>query len=138
MTSTQTRSQLTPVLRENGQQRYADAGATRQGDRKPMKSCGTCGAYVVFVQSTKTGKWYLADTFRYGGDTEAYYYVKASPHFKTCGDRVKVNEAIDAQIAEERKYQQRERVLAAWRAEMQAAGIEITREMYEAKQAETE
>ena len=77
------KAELRPVLYPNGQKRHADAGATRQGGSHPMKECSACGRFVVFVQSTKTGKWYLADCFRYPGH-DAYYYIKASPHFKTC------------------------------------------------------
>lgn len=81
--TTNTRPELTPVLHPDGCQKYADQGATRQGDRLAMKRCGACGSYVVFAKSTKTGKWYLADCFRYEG-SDNYFYVKASPHFKTC------------------------------------------------------
>jgi len=137
MTTTH-RPELTPILRPNGRPMTADAGATAQGKPCPIKKCGACGGYVVFVQSSKTCKWYLANTFRYGGDVEAYYFQKNSPHFTTCADRVKANEALDAQIAEERKNQRLAQALAAWRAEMRAAGIEFTREMHDAKQAEIE
>lgn len=74
-------------------QRWADAGAVDQGDRRPLRECAACGGFVAFVQSSRTGKWYLADCFRYrGGDR--FYYVKASPHFKTC-ERVLADRAAE-------------------------------------------
>jgi quinol monooxygenase YgiN len=135
MTTTH-RPELTPVLRPNGRPMTADAGATAQGKPCQIKKCGACGDYVVFVQSAKTGKWYLVNTYRYGGDNEAYYYQKNSPHFTTCANRVKANETLDAEINEERKMQRRAAALKAFMEETQAAGIEMTREMYSAKIAE--
>jgi len=88
---TTTRPELTDILNEYGRQSYASDGAVAQGGSLKMKRCGACGGEVVFVQSKKSGKWYLADCFRkYNG---GYYYVKASPHFKTCAERQERQEA---------------------------------------------
>lgn len=88
-----TRPELTPILDRFKNPKYADAGAVHQGDPIPMKKCSACQGYVVWVKSTKTGKFYLADCFRYQGG-ESYFYVKASPHFKTCEQRVATNERL--------------------------------------------
>ena len=93
-----TRPELTAVFHPNGLQRYADAGAAQQGGNRPIKRCTACGMYVVFVQSTKTGKWYLADCARYS-HRDAYYYVKASPHHETCGRVVAERRANEARSA---------------------------------------
>lgn len=67
----------------NGRPRYADGGVQQnQGGNAKIKICGDCGSKVVFVQSTKTGKWYLADVFQYKNGN--HYYSKADPHFKSC------------------------------------------------------
>lgn len=98
------RPELKPVLYPNGQKRYADAGATQQGGPIPMKECSACGGKVVFVQSSKTGKWYLADCFPYAGARESYFYVKSEPHFKSCEKRVarKEEEMHEWRFIEER------------------------------------
>jgi hypothetical protein len=97
MTSTKTRPELTEVLNDKGEKCYADAGATRQGDRREMKKCEACGDYVAFVQSS-SGKWYLADCFPYRGG-QSFYYRKDSAHFKTCGERAAKREEVRAQLA---------------------------------------
>lgn len=67
----------------NGRPRYADGGVQQnQGGNAKIKICGDCGSKVVFVQSTKTGKWYLADVFQYKNGN--HYYSKSDPHFKSC------------------------------------------------------
>ena len=85
---------LTDLKREDGSQKWADGGANRQDGNKPIKVCGCCGGKVVFVQSNKTGKWYLADCFPYAdlsdtGRPTSYFYVKSSPHFKSCERKAK-------------------------------------------------
>lgn len=101
------RPELSPVLRPNGEPRLADAGATYQGAPIAMKKCSACGGFVVFVKSTRTGKWYLADCFRYHG-SDAYFYVKASPHFKTCereqNRRRAEDEAEQAKAEKDRRW----------------------------------
>jgi hypothetical protein len=103
--TTNTRPELTPVLDRFQNPKYADAGATQQGGPIPMKKCSACQGHVVWVKSTKTGKFYLADCFRYSGG-ESYFYVKASPHFKTCEERVASQERLrqeELQKADETK-----------------------------------
>lgn len=83
---------LTDLKREDGSPKFADGGASKQDGVKPIKVCGCCFGNVVFVQSKKTGKWYLADCFPYADLSDSarstsYYYVKSSPHFKTCERR---------------------------------------------------
>lgn len=83
---------LTDLKRENGSPKFADGGRQTQDGPRPIKVCGSCGGHVVFVQSKKTGKWYLADCFPYAdrsdsAQTTSYFYVKSSPHFKTCERR---------------------------------------------------
>ncbi len=74
----------------NGVQQRADAGAqSAQGASLNIKICGDCGGKVVFVQSAKTDKWYLANVFTY--KTGNFYYVKSDPHFKTCGIKQATN-----------------------------------------------
>ena len=75
---------ITPVLTENGSQRTADGGAASR-DHKPIHQC-ECGGYVVWHQSKKSGKWYLADCFPYVGKEvyDSYWYAVHSPHFKSC------------------------------------------------------
>lgn len=81
-----TKTTLTDFTSKTGDQIYAGPGAAAQTDDiRPMKVCGTCQSYVVFVKSNKTGNYYLADCFKGQGD--GFYYVKASPHFKTCQKR---------------------------------------------------
>lgn len=80
---------LTDLKDARGFQKWADGGANDQDGKKPVKVCSACGGKVVFVQSKKTGKWYLADCFPYANMSESarpdsYFYVKASPHFKSC------------------------------------------------------
>jgi hypothetical protein len=116
-TSNGNRAELKPVLYPNGMQRKADAGATDQGGRHAMKECSACGRFVVFVQSTKTSKWYLADCFRYQGH-DAYYYVKASPHFKTC-------ERMQKEAASTVAYEQLRSLNSTKTAEMLASMDEL-------------
>ena len=79
---TNTRKALTNYI-VNGQQREADGGVQKnQGGYLKIKICGDCGGKVVFVQSTKTGKFYLADVFEYNSGN--FFYSKAHPHFKSC------------------------------------------------------
>ena len=113
MTSTKTRPELTDVFNDRGEKCYADAGATRQGDRRAMKKCEACGDYVAFVQSS-SGKWYLADCFPYKGG-QSFYYRKDSLHFKTCGERTEKRNVMSAQVAylEARKALRAERVRRA-------------------------
>jgi len=83
---------LIDLLRENGNQVRADGGALQQDGSKCVKVCSACNGKVVFVQSIKTGKWYLADCFPYGNDNlgtprQNWFYVKSAPHFKSCERR---------------------------------------------------
>jgi hypothetical protein len=96
MTSTKTRPELTDVLNHKGEKCYADAGATRQGDRRAIKKCSACGGYVAFVQSS-SGKWYLADCFPYR-NSDKFYYRKDTAHFKTCGKRQDDQNVLQAQL----------------------------------------
>lgn len=129
MTTTQ-RSELTPVLDHKGNQRYAKPGATRQGETRPMKRCGTCGHHVVFVQS-KAGKWYLADCFE--GANGGSYYRKDQPHYKTCGHKAEANRAVESPRYAADIAQARWDAVEAWDNEMAEAGITVTREMRQAK-----
>lgn len=78
------KKKITPVRNSDGSHKTADGGAASQ-DRKPMHEC-ECGQYVVWHQSKKSGKWYLADCFQYltNGNDDSYWYAANSPHFKTC------------------------------------------------------
>lgn len=97
MTTTD-RPTLTPVLDRFKKPKMADAGATHQGDPIPMKECSACLGKVVWVKSIKTGKFYLADCFRYSGDGDNWYYVKATPHFKTCGTRAESKDTMTNEL----------------------------------------
>jgi len=55
----------------------AGEGATRQEGSKPAFTC-ECGAVLVWVKSTRTGKNYLATC--YPRHSEGWYYVKSQPH----------------------------------------------------------
>jgi len=78
---TNTQKALTNYI-VNGQQREADGGVQKnQGGYLKIKICGDCGGKVVFVQSTKTGKFYLADVFEYNSGN--FFYSKGHPHFKS-------------------------------------------------------
>ena len=90
----ETRPTLTPVLDRFKNPKKADAGAVHQGDPIPMKQCSACLGRVVWVKSTKTGKFYLANCYRYTGDGDNWFYIKASPHFKTCAQRVADNQEL--------------------------------------------
>ncbi len=135
MTNTNTtRPELTDVLNEYGQHSCASDGAVAQGGSRKMKQCSACGNYVVFVQSRKTDKWYLADCFpkKNGG----YYYVKASLHFKTCAESAERREEYrrirnegDVNLAATADLQ-------AWVKENLANGVKITNEELDAKMAE--
>ena len=143
MTNTTTnRPQLRDFKGPDGEQVFADAGAQRkQGDHRPMKACSACGGFVVFVQSTKTGKYYLADCFQY--HTANWYYVKASPHFKTCQRRRELAAEMERQRAvteEHRQIGANARAfsmeLQNWMTEQQAAGRAVSDEEYAAKSDE--
>jgi len=106
------KSELTPLLDEEGRQKYADGGAVQQDGRKPIKVCSNCQGKVVFVESTKTGKWYLVDVFPYADMSDkpvvrkSYFYAKSKPHFKSCerkaSDRVRQEEQDKKDLAEAR------------------------------------
>lgn len=51
---------------------------------KPAR-CGDCNARCAWVQSKRTGKWYLADALM-GGPGKVIPQPQR-PHFKTCGDK---------------------------------------------------
>lgn len=97
------KSTLIDYLDQSGNPLRANAGAQRaQGDRRNIKQCDKCSGLVVFVQSSKTDKWYLADVFAYQGedrDSGQFYYMKNSPHFKTCG--TKQNNVTAVEITQE-------------------------------------
>ena len=104
--TTTNRPELRPVLDRFQNPKKADAGATYQGDPIPMKECAKCLGKVVWVKSTKTGKFYLADCFRYSGDGDDWFYIKASPHFKSCETRVEENTRT---LAEDQDRRDRDR-----------------------------
>lgn len=112
-----TRPELTDLYDRHQRQRYADAGGVRQGGPRPIKICGACQRPVVFVESTKTGKWYLADCARYT-NRDAYYYVKASPHYKTCADTVATRRANEARYEIEKTTRAKGKDLLAIADEM--------------------
>jgi hypothetical protein len=132
-----TRTELTPVLNYKGQQRFADAGATRQGKARPIKQCQACKGYVVFVQNA-ADKWYLADCFPYGGDIESYYFRKDAAHHLTCGKRAEAQEAQVEQAVSEGIDKARSKAFTQWMREHMDNGTwnEVTWEMCEAKTAE--
>ena len=144
-TETTTRPELTDLTNADGSKRMAGPGGVRQtGGNRPVKECGACGGAVAFVES-KNGKWYLADCFM--GRSGGYYYVKASPHFKTCGERV-AQKAEMRRIQDERAAAEAElealrakvdlvwNELWAWEREHEDAGTFYTKEAYIAKRAE--
>ena len=135
--TTAARTQLTAVINYKGQQRFADAGAIAQGKARPIKCCGDCGGYVVFVQNS-AGKWYLADCFAYGGDIESYYFRKDAAHHMTCGKRTEGRDAAVQQSASEAIDRQRAKAETAWMRRHIENGTwdQVTWEMYEAKIAE--
>lgn len=86
------RAILTDLLKENGDPVRADGGALEQDGWKSVKVCSACNGKVVFVQSIKTSKWYLADCYPYcnenlGTPRQKWFYVKSAPHFKSCQNR---------------------------------------------------
>jgi hypothetical protein len=135
--TTATRSELTAVLNHKGQQRFADAGATRQGKARPIKCCGDCGGYVVFAQNN-AGKWYLADCFAYNSDTEAYYFRKDAAHHLTCGKRTEARNTQEEQAVAEGIDRKRAQAETAWMRKHMENGTwgEVTWEMCQAKIAE--
>ena len=89
-----TRHTLTEYLTQSGHAVFADSGAVQTRDgRRPIKECSHCLGKVVFVQS-KAGKWYLADVFAYGGESERYWYDKSAPHFRSCGHRAEFHREV--------------------------------------------
>lgn len=59
-----------------GQPIYVGEGAVRQQGSKKLYSCNTCHRDVVWLESKRTGKMYLADVHR--GEVVLYYISK--PH----------------------------------------------------------
>ncbi len=101
--------------------KYADAGATRQGERRPMKTCNKCGAYIVLVPN-QNNKWYAADCYPYAkGDN--YYYIKASPHFKTCGTTQHMNTVQEARCKKEALIAEKNRHYHTLFTELTSNGI---------------
>lgn len=77
---------LTPEFKADGKSRlYADGGAVKQQGDKAVSRC-SCGKSVVWLKSTKSGKFYLANVFGYHThqDAAAYntkvYYMGHSIH----------------------------------------------------------
>ena len=94
------RPTLTDVMNSNGSRVFADGGAVNTTDGScPVKECSACLGKVVFVQS-KAGKWYLANVYRYGGDSPVakFYYMKHRPHHTTCDQRRETNARLIAGI----------------------------------------
>lgn len=79
--TTTNRPELKPVLNRFGKPVTADAGAAHQGQPRPIKACGACARYVVWVQNAAE-RWYLANVYQYrtDGPVETYYFRKDSPH----------------------------------------------------------
>ena len=71
-------------------------GTAQQGGPKNVLSCEKCGGLVVWAES-KNGKFYLADVFQ---GISVLYYVKASPHFKSCEDKLAIKEEANKHAAE--------------------------------------
>lgn len=85
MTTTQNRT-LTPYFATRGKTSHrvnASEGGVRQQGSKPMSTC-ECGSKVVWLKSRNTGKFYLANCYRFAseGPTESWYYIGTKPH--TC------------------------------------------------------
>ena len=55
---------------------YVGDGAVRQQGSKKLYSCNECGGDVVWLESKRTGKVYLASAYR--GEVSRYYVSK--PH----------------------------------------------------------
>lgn len=81
------------VLKPNGDPIWVSGGANTQDGSKALHRCEECGGEVVWVKSTRTGRHYPADVSR--GYNDQRYYVKANPHFTSCGKRVETNQLID-------------------------------------------
>lgn len=90
MTSTPLRDKVHPIT---GKTYWAYPERPNNHEHRAVKVCPECGHEVAFVQSTKTGKWYLCDVHesnavktdpKTGVITKQFSYDSASPHFKTC------------------------------------------------------
>lgn len=74
----------TPVLTASGSQAYATGGAVNQQGHRPVRACGTCGREVVWLESKKTGRRYLANVSR--GYLDQRFYVGRDIH--RCQDQI--------------------------------------------------
>lgn len=68
-------ARTTAVLRD-GRPIYVGDGAVRQQGPKKLYECNTCGRDVVWLESKRTGKVYLAGVW--AGEASRYYVSK--PH----------------------------------------------------------
>jgi hypothetical protein len=84
------------ILTKDSDPVWITGGAIEQDGSRQLHRCGECGGDVVWVKSHRTGRHYLADVSQgYNGQR---FYMKSSPHFKSCGERVS---SLDAHIEAE-------------------------------------
>ena len=133
-----TKSSLKSIFNSDGTRKMASTGAINQGQARPIKQCDKCGAYVVFVQNSKTDKWYLANCFKFAGEgvTESFYYRKDSAHHTICESTATSRNEADTRIAEEISQMHKMAQMKVWMAEQTANGIQITKESYATKFSE--
>lgn len=89
-------SRTTAILDSKGHPQYAGSGAVNQQGNLKVYRCNTCGAEVVWCESKRTGKHYLANVHR--GYLDQRFYVGASVHHCPTVDSERVAE-LQAKVA---------------------------------------
>lgn len=103
--SFRTLTDYTPLTSVNGKlvarQKWADDGAVKQQGSKAIKQC-ECGTLVVWLKSSKTGRSYLAQCYRYhtDGPAESFYYQGHAVHtHERCAAKKAEATAVDTAAA---------------------------------------
>lgn len=108
----------------DGKPQFVGEGAVAQQGSKKLYRCLTCGGPVVWLESKRSGKVYLASVYK--GESSSYYISK--PH--DCAARVRRNEEHEAhlrQLDEEREQARANR--ASYGERVLAKRAEIVAEM---------
>jgi hypothetical protein len=110
----------TTAIIENGHNVYASTGAVGQhGGKLKIMECNECHRQVVWVESKRTGRFYLCNVRESNGDLRWRYYRGDDVH--DCEKEKAYSAKIQAQIEEQMRREQLAPVIRQLQDEMDEA-----------------
>ena len=88
----------TTAQTNNGRPIYVGDGAVRQQGPKKLYSCNQCGGDVVWLESKRTGKVYLASVYQ--GEVVRYYVSRPHECRKSWREEVAPESDLDREYRE--------------------------------------